>query len=264
MLNLIFFFILGAVFGSFLNVCIYRLPRGESIFHPPSHCPHCKKKIALIDLVPIISYVFLRGKCRYCQSPISFRYPLVEIITGLSFVLTAMAFPPQKNFLDFMFALIFVFFMIMVFFSDLETQVVPDAANFGGIVFGLTFNFLRGLNSSGEAIFAPFLSAFSGMILGSALLFLIGWLGKIVFKKDAMGEGDLYLGAFLGAYLGWQGVLLSIFLAYLLAGVFCIGLLLMRKVKLEEYIPFGPALALGGAITLFFGPQIIAWYVGMF
>ncbi|MFC1510992.1 prepilin peptidase [Candidatus Margulisiibacteriota bacterium] len=247
--NLILLFILGAAVGSFLNVCIYRLPRGESIIRPPSHCPSCNHHLGIIDLIPILGYLIRRGKCKYCDAPFSWRYPLVELLTGLLFVIAWRLLPLPLASAS---GLVFVSLLIIIFFTDLEHQVIPDCVSYSGIVLGLIYNLFRG----------QIVNALLGAALGYSLLFGIGLLGKLALKKEAMGEGDLFLAAMLGAWLGWQGVLLSIFLAYLVAGVICLFLLLLRKVKIGEYVPFGPAVVAGGLITLFFGQQILNWYLG--
>lgn len=264
MLYIIFFFILGAIIGSFLNVCIHRLPRRESVIHPPSHCPHCKHRLGALDLIPIVSYLLYWGKCRYCKAPISFRYPVVELAAGALFVGVALRFPFAAFPLDFGFYLFFVSVLMIIFFTDLEKQVIPDAASITGIFVGLSFNYAKGLIYHKGGILNPFISALYGMLLGYALLYLIGWLGKIWFKKEVMGEGDLYLAALLGAYLGWDGVLLSIFLAYLVAAAVSLALLAAGRVKMGHYVPFGPALVAGGIITMFFGQQLVAWYLSLF
>lgn len=246
-----FWFILGTIVGSFLNVCIHRLPRGESIVFPSSHCPACEKKLSLLDLIPILGYFLLGGKCRCCRVKISPRYPLVEFLAAAGFALSWMQ--AGGNMLDFVFQIIFVSVLLVLFFSDLEQQVIPDSVSFFGIAVGLIYNFLRGPSF--------FLSAFSGMLIGFCLLYLIGKLGKLWFKKEAMGEGDFYAAAILGAGLGWQGGLLSILLAFLLAGFVSVFLIISGRVKMGQYIPFGPALAAGGIIALFFGGRIIEWYL---
>lgn len=264
MLYLIFLFILGTVVGSFLNVCIHRLPRGQSIIFPPSHCPNCGKTLGALDLVPLLGYFLLKGKCRYCGELISFRYPLVELITGILFVGIALSFPVAASPLEFAFYILFSCLMIVVFFTDLEHQVVPDSISVSGIFLGLLFNYVKGMFFYEGTGLNPFLSALFGMLLGYLLFYLIGRTGKAFFKKEVMGEGDLYLTAFLGAYLGWQGVLLAVFLAYLLAGAVALVLLVLKKIKMGEYVPFGPALVMGGFLTLFFGKQFVSWYLGLF
>ena len=249
-------FILGAAVGSFLNVCIYRLPRGESVIFPPSACPQCRARLKPWDLVPIFSYLLLRGKCRYCGGKISSRYPLVETISGLAFALIWGV--SGGDWINLFFQLLFTSVLIVIFFIDYEHQVIPDAVSVPGIFAGLIYNFLRAPFPN------PFISALLGMLLGYVLLYGIAAAGKEIFKKEAMGEGDLYLAALLGAFLGWSGVLLSLFLGCLLAGLVLLVLLPLGKVKMGQYVPFGPALAAGGMITLFLGERIINWYLGVF
>lgn len=251
----ILIFIIGAVVGSFLNVCIYRLPRGESIVFPASHCPHCNTTLGYVDLIPVIGFLLLRGVCRTCQQKISWRYPLVEILTGLFFVALALVFPWGQVPIVLGFYFIFVVLLLVVFFIDLEHQVIPDVVIGIGIVGGLLLNLLKGQTF--------IISALLGLLLGYLVLWLIAKIGGAVFKKEAMGDGDPYLAAMLGAWLGWQSVLLVIFLAYLIgAGVLIIPLLL-GKLKLGQAVPFGPLLVAGGLLALFYGPQIINWYLSL-
>ena len=261
MLYIIFFFVLGLIVGSFLNVCIYRLARGESIIFPSSYCPQCQHKLNISDLIPVFSYLFLAGKCRYCQAPISFRYPLVELATGVLFSSMYFLFP---TFLELIFGLFFVCVLVIIFFIDLEHQVIPDSVSLSGIAGGLIYGLILTLIAFNKLGFQPALTSILGALLGYAILFSIAKLGKVVFKKEAMGEGDLFVAALLGAFLGWQGVLLALFLAYLLAGLAAVLLLVLGRVKLGESVPFGPALALGGILALFFGKQLLTWYLALF
>ena len=256
------FFIIGAVVGSFLNVCIYRLPRGESIVFPPSHCPNCGAQLKPYDLVPILSYLFLLGRCRRCREKISWRYPLVEFLSGCAFALAWQAALGRP--LYFAFYALFLACLIVVFFIDLEFQVIPDAVSVLGIAGGLIFSLLQGAVSLKIIDFDPLISSLGGMLLGFSLLYAIGFLGRSYYKKEVIGEGDLYLAALLGVFLGWAGVLLAIFLGYVLAALASGALLLSGRIKFSGYIPFGPALAAGGAIALFYGTPIINWYLGNF
>jgi len=248
------------VVGSFLNVLIHRLPRGESIVMPPSHCPECGTKLTPLDLIPILGYLFLRGKCRYCRAKISFRYPLVEFLSATGFALNWNF--AGADFLSFVFQTIFLSVLLVIFFTDFEQQVIPDAVSIFGIFSGLIYHYFRAMTP--RAGFNPFLSALFGMLLGYVLLYAIGVLGKFIFKKEAMGEGDLYVAALLGANLGVPGLLLSLLLAYVLAAVIAMVLLILGKIKMGQYIPFGPALAAGGVITLFFGKPMVSWYFSLF
>jgi leader peptidase (prepilin peptidase)/N-methyltransferase len=240
--------------GSFLNVCIHRLPMNESIIFPASHCPRCGYRLNFIDLIPILGFVLLKGRCRQCQATISLRYPMVEFLTATFFVLIGIFFPVSSMPLDLIFYLFFISLGLVVFFIDIEQQLIPDVITFSGIFLGLLYHMLKK---------AP-LTSIAGILLGWAIFFLVSRLGKRLFKKEVLGEGDLLLAAMLGAFLGWQGMLLSIFLAYLLAGGAAILLLGLKRIRMGEYIPFGPALVAGGILSLFFGQQLIAWYVGLF
>jgi leader peptidase (prepilin peptidase)/N-methyltransferase len=256
-----FWFFFGAAVGSFLNVCIHRLPRGESIVFPGSHCPNCGKGLSPLDLIPVLGFFLLAGRCRYCRSKISFRYPLVEALTAFSF--SFIWFYASGNLLNFIFYAAFIALLLLLSFTDLETQVIPDAVSIGGIVLGLTYHFLNGVIFSQKG-FSPLLSAFLGAAAGYALLYTIGKAGSLFFKKEVMGEGDFYVAAFLGAALGLKGLLLALFLGYLLAAIFSLALLLAGKIKIGQYIPFGPALALGGVIALFWEQSILSWYWSWF
>ena len=246
--------------GSFLNVCIYRLPRDKSIVFPASHCPSCSHKLAPADLIPIISFFLLRRKCGYCKAPISWRYPLVELVSGMLFVLIFMKYPLDTNLLEIIFFIFFSGLALTIFFIDLELQVIPDSLNLGGILAGLLYNFLKSIFNPGHGL-NPFISAILGMAAGYVLLFLIAKTGKKMFKKEAMGEGDLYLAALLGAYFGWQGALLSILLAFFLAALVILPLFILGRIKTGDYLPFGPMLVMGGFLFLFIGEQIINWYL---
>ncbi|MDI6731390.1 MAG: prepilin peptidase [Candidatus Margulisbacteria bacterium] len=261
----ILLFILGSIIGSFLNVCIYRLPRNESIVLPPSHCPSCGNKLGIIDLIPLASYLLLGGKCRFCKKKIVLRYLLVELISGLFLIWLNLLAPLWVQPANFIFTAIFFYLLLLIFFIDAENQVIPDSLNVGLIFLGLVFNLAQGavLSTAGISL-NPIFSAVAGMGLGFIILWLIGFWGKIWFKKPAMGEGDIFLAAALGACLGWRGVLVAIFLAYLLAAAVAVYLLLSRKAKFGQYIPFGPALAGAGILALLFGERIIAWYWQLF
>lgn len=238
--------VVGAVIGSFLNVCIHRLPRGESIVFPASHCVSCGEKLSALDLIPILGYFLLKGRCRYCGSGISLRYPLVEAVSAGAFALVWMA--GGGDVFAFIFKVVFISLLLVVFFTDLENQVVPDAVTLPGIAVGLVYNYFD----------RNFFSAIEGMLLGYFLLYLVGRVGKFIFKKDALGEGDLYVAALLGAFLGWEKLLLALFLAYIIAAVVSLVFLISGKVKIGQAVPFAPALAAGGVIALFFGSRMLA------
>lgn len=251
------YFIFGLVVGSFLNVCIHRLPRGESVVLPGSSCPGCQHKLQVIDLIPVLSYLILKGRCRYCRQAISIRYPLVELLTGALFGAIALTFTQP---LTIAFYWVFASLMIVTFFADWELQVIPDIINFMGIIFGLGFNLIRTMDTLSYEFFY---SSLIGIVAGYLILSAVALLGRLAFKKEAVGEGDLFLVALLGAFLGWQLMLLALFLGYVVAGVCAISLLVRQKVNFGAYVPFGPALAVGGLISLFYGQQLIAWYLSL-
>jgi leader peptidase (prepilin peptidase)/N-methyltransferase len=251
-LTLLYWFVTGTVFGSFLNVCIYRLPRGESLLFPASRCPHCGRRLNVLDLIPLVGYLLLLGRCRGCRAPISPRYPLVELLTGLIFLQAAGQ--AGGNWPWLIFACFLACCLIIVFFIDLELQVIPDSVNIAGGAAGLAFNLARGINDF-------FLPAVAGMIAGYLLMFGIGQLGRFLFRQEALGEGDMFLAAMLGACLGWSGMLLAVLIGYLAAALLLLVLLALGRVKMGQAVPFGPALALGGLVTLFWGEQIIHWYL---
>lgn len=237
-------FIFGTVVGSFLNVVIYRLPRNESIINPPSHCPSCGKRLAWYDLVPILSFIILRGKCRYCGAKISLKYPLIEAITGLTFVLIGL----KTGFsINFPFYLLFASTLISIAFIDLFEGVVPDAVVILGIIVGLLFNLVEGK--------AAFLSSLVGIALALVFFGLI-----ILISKGGMGEGDLTLSIMIGAFLGWQFSLITFVLAFIIGAIGGVIALIFLKKNRKDSIPFGPYLSLSAFIVLLYGYQILDLY----
>lgn len=261
MLILLIAFIFGLPVGSFLNVCIYRLPRSESIINPPSHCPKCNKRIEWYNNIPLISYILLNGKCRNCRATISLRYFWVELLTGLMSLFLTMKFGFSLNF--FIFA-VFTCILIVVTFIDFEHYLIPDVLVLPGIVLGLAVSTKNNLLATLNPLFFDFsypLSAFLNSLTGACLGFLsllaVALIGEALFKKEAMGGGDLKLLAMMGAFLGWKNVLLTIFLSSLVGSVIGIAMILLKKKGRKEYIPYGPYLALAGIISIFWGDIII-------
>ena len=243
-------FCLGAVVGSFLNVCIWRLPAGESIVYPASHCPRCHVPILIRDNVPIFSYLFLRGRCRNCQTPISVRYPLVELLTGGMFVLLLYRFDLSPIFAA---SAVFVSALIAISFIDLDHQIIPDVISLPGIVVGLLL-----------AVFGfgpPILDAVLGVLLGGGLLYGVAVGYHLLTGREGMGGGDIKLLAMIGAFLGWSGVLVTLVLGSFTGAVLGIGLILARGADTRLPIPFGPFLAFGALCALFFGDPLIHWYM---
>jgi leader peptidase (prepilin peptidase)/N-methyltransferase len=240
---------LGAVVGSFLNVVAIRLPRGESLVRPGSRCPACGAPIAWFDNIPVLSFVWLRGRCRACRSAISWQYPLVEVATAALFALAAWRAGPRLEVLLPSWALLAA--LVAVTAIDLAHQVIPDAITLPGIGAG----FIASLANPSVG----WLDSVLGIVAGGGLIFLV-----IVVSRGGMGGGDMKLCAMLGAFLGYKLALLAIFSGVLLGGLVA-GLLLTTGVKRrKDPIPFGPFLAGGGVIALFMGEEIVRWYLSAF
>jgi leader peptidase (prepilin peptidase)/N-methyltransferase len=245
-----FVFLLGAILGSFLNVCIVRLPKHESLIRPSSHCPHCNKPIKFYDNIPIVSYIILGGKCRSCKNPISLRYPVVEALTGLMSVALFMKYGPTVQFLLF---LLFYAALLVITFIDLSHQIIPDAISIPGIPFGI-----------GASFFIPtvsWLESLLGILVGGGLLFLIAVGYKWITGRDGMGGGDIKLLAMMGAWLGWKAIPFIILASSLIGLLVGGGSGLLLKKGLRAKIPFGPFLAIASLIYIFFGPEVIRWYI---
>ena len=239
----------GAVLGSFANVIIYRVPRGESIVAPGSRCPHCRVPIRAWDNIPLVSFLLLRGRCRRCRARIALRYPLVE---GLMAVLAAAAWsaflpvPPSTASLSrFLSALILLFLLLVITFIDLDHQLILNRITYPGVVIGLA------------------LAAAQGHVVPAALS-AVGAAGLIasivVLSRGGMGGGDIKLAGLMGAFLCWPGVAVALFAGFLAGGMVGIVLLALRLRGRKDAIPFGPALAVGGVVALFWGEAIARWY----
>jgi leader peptidase (prepilin peptidase)/N-methyltransferase len=247
----IFAFLFGSLVGSFLNVCIHRLPREESIVFPSSHCPACQAPIRPWDNIPILSFFLLRGRCRACGQPIAWRYPLVEGLTALLFAATVSRFglTPLAATL-----LVFVAALTVITFIDLDHQIIPNVITLPGIPLGI----LAGL-VLGEP---PLLDRIIGALAGAGFLYLVLFYGSAFYGQDAMGEGDLNLIAMVGAFLGWRGVVVTILVGCLSGSAIGLALIGLGRLRRREHIPFGPFLALGAGVALFFGDRLTAWYFG--
>jgi leader peptidase (prepilin peptidase)/N-methyltransferase len=247
--GIIVFAAAGLVIGSFLNMCIHRLPRDLSIVYPSSFCIKCGHKLGFPDLVPVISYLLLGGKCRYCRAQIPARYVYTEILTAVLFVLSFFMFGFTA---DSIFTCIFVSLIILVTFSDLETQIIPDQASFIGITAGLIYGWTKG----------RFISSLIGLILCAAIMYGIYKIGTRVYKKEAMGGGDIKLAAFFGAFFGLQNGLLCLFLSFMVGAVISSAYIVVAGKGRHDEVPFGPAMTVAALITLFLGGKIWAWYLG--
>jgi len=242
--------IFGALVGSFLNVCIFRLPKEESIIWPGSHCPQCNKPIKFYDNIPLISYLLLRGKCRYCKKTISFQYPLVEGITALSSLFLIMKFGPS---LSYLFYFAFVAALIVITVIDLYYQIIPDVISLPGIGVGLIASLILPQ--------IAFFNSLIGVLLGGGSLFIVGTLYQWIFKREGMGGGDVKLLAMIGAFLGWKAVILTILLSSLIGSITGIIIMVLKGKDFKYAIPFGPFLSLGAVMALFYGEEIIRWYL---
>jgi leader peptidase (prepilin peptidase)/N-methyltransferase len=243
---------LGLCVGSFLNVCIYRLPQELSIATPRSFCPHCRQSIRAYDNIPLLGYVLLRGKCRNCQAPISWRYPLVEALTGG--IAWALFF---KFGLTWHFVLIFVFCaaMIVITFIDLDHRIIPDLISLPGILVGFLLSFfVSWITVKQTAI---------GMLAGGGSLYLVAWAYEALTKKEGMGGGDVKLFAMIGAWLGWESILFTLFAASLSGSLIGGGVMLLRKEGRHYAIPFGPFLAFSAVAYIFWGGPLVDWYLGL-
>ncbi len=249
----VMFFVLGAIFGSFANVIILRLPKEESIVKPRSYCYSCKTPIKWYDNIPILSWFILRGKCRHCGAKFSFRYPLVEIITGVLFALSYHYAGWTWNLPEY---LIFVFGLVVCTFIDLDHMILPDEFTLSGIVIGLIG---AALNPQRE-----FMDAFWGVLMGGGFLWGMAYVYYLMTKQEGMGGGDIKLLAWIGALLGWKAIPFVIMSSAIIGSV--VGLIAARKQKagLKTVIPFGPYLALGAIIYLFGGQTIALWYLDLF
>ncbi len=254
--TVILVFILGTVIGSFLNVCIYRMPKNESIIFPSSHCPSCKKNIHWYDNIPLLSYAALCGKCRFCGVKIPFRYPLVEIITGLLMTALFLRFGLTPKFAAYF---IMSCGLIVSTFIDFEIQEIPDEISLGGLILGVVLSSAFPSIMDRTTHMSGFIYSVSGAAAGSGAIFLLGFLGKMVFKKEAMGGGDVKLMAMIGSIIGLKMVILVFFLAPFL-GV--IPGIVSKVRKGAETIPYGPFLSAAAIISVFFGNKILAFLFG--
>ena len=243
-------FVFGICIGSFLNVCIYRLPESKSIVHPRSMCPRCGTLIAFYDNIPIFSYIALRGKCRHCAARISFRYPVIEFISGIFAVGVSLKYGLRFEALIYY---TFIAVLLVITFIDIDHQIIPDVITYPGIGVGFLASFVVGRITYKESLL--------GIILGGGILLLVAWTYYLLTKREGMGGGDIKLLAMIGAFLGWKGVIFTIFAGSAIGTAVGGALALRTEGGRKLAIPFGPFLCLGALLFLFFGPQIIAWYV---
>ncbi len=240
----IFPFLFGAAVGSFLNVIIFRMPRGFSIIQPNSFCPNCKKAIKWYENIPILSYILLKGRCSSCQKPISVHYPFVELLTGVLFLYLFITYDIT---LEAFFYMVFFCALIVISAIDFSYQIIPDIISIPGILLGLIFQLIR----------HNFVLGLIGMAFGGGLILLIRTAGGWVYKKEIMGLGDVYLTAMIGAFVGWPYIIVSIFMAAFVGSIFGVVYITSTHQSRESPIPFGPFLSIGGAIVVILHSAVI-------
>ena len=244
-------FIFGSIIGSFLNVCIYRIPRNESIVSPGSRCTSCKKPIPWYDNIPLLSYICLLARCRFCKERISPRYFVVELVSALTFLLLFIYFGFIAEF--WIYSLV-TFALIVVTFVDLEFQIIPDRISIGGLILGIVLSVVFPQLHNAATWKAGLINSGLGALAGGGLIWITGYLGALVFKKEAMGGGDVKLMAMLGAFLGWKMAVLVFFLAPFFGTP--VGLYI-KFVKKHDIIPYGPYIALAGFVAMIWGQRIL-------
>ena len=255
-------FALGASIGSFLNVVIYRLPAGLSLVYPPSRCPHCLNRLRKRENIPVFGWIRLKGKCAHCKTRISPRYPIIEAITGILFVIVFLVFGFSLQTVGYW---VFVSWLLTLAMIDFDTMTLPNPLTQSGLVLGLIFQAIAGFHTSGvTGAIQFFINGVIGAIVGIWLLDLISFAASIVLGQEAMGAGDSKLMAMMGAWLGWKALLIAGFLAAVVGAVVGVGAIVLGRLSRRQAMPFGPFLALGAALSLFFGELLLSGYFHLF
>jgi leader peptidase (prepilin peptidase)/N-methyltransferase len=256
--SLILIFVFGLFIGRFFNCVVYRIFKEEDFVSKRSYCPKCKKTLGVFDLVPLLSYIFLFGKCRYCKEKISIQYPLVELFTGLIFIGIFLCSPTP---LFLVFNLLMSSFFILLLLSDLKYMLISDAIIFPAIILPFIFNIILDLVNGNNLL--EWGSLFVNGNIGA--LIAGGFFGSIVFvsKEKWMGKGDILLGIMIGLFLGWINVIVAMFSAFLIGSIISLILISLKKKGLKSEVPFGPFLLVGAWIALFWGDKIIFWYLNL-
>ncbi len=256
----LYVFLFGTIVGSFLNVCIYRIPKGLSIVWPSSRCISCNNPIRPLDNIPILSYILLKGRCRMCREKISFKYPFVEFLNGLLYVLILWRFDSELS-LYILFYFVFLSSLVVITFIDLEYQIIPNGITLPGIPLAL----IAGSTILPDPFFRDdmlgFQASITGLLLGGGFYYCIAVVGSLIFKKEAMGGGDIKMMAMAGGVLGWKGVILTTMLGSLFGSIIGIFLIIVKGRQWGSRLPFGPYLALGCVISLFLGQEVFMWYL---
>jgi leader peptidase (prepilin peptidase)/N-methyltransferase len=244
--------VFGLAVGSFLNVCIHRLPRQGSIVQPPSSCPSCGYRLRWFDNIPVVSYAMLGGRCRQCKTPISIRYPIVELLTMVLFLAHYAVFGADIILVP---RLLFACILIVLFAIDLEHHLLPNVITLPGIVVGLAFS----------AMLPPgLIDALVGTILGGGILWLIGEAYYRYSGQDGMGGGDVKMLAMIGAFLGWKQVVLTLVLSSFLGSLAGLLVLVFRRGGMKSALPYGTFLSLAALVSSLFGERIVTWYLGFY
>jgi len=256
-------FMFGAAVGSFLNVVIYRLPEGLSLLHPPSRCPKCHTRLKPYDNVPVFGWLWLRGRCRYCRAPIAIRYPLIEGFTGALFLCAFWLLGLTWVTLGYW---VLLGWLVALAFIDLDTLTLPNALTQSGLGLGLVFQAWNGHLQAGTVggLAQGLMAGVIGAVLGIWIFDIVTVVASTALGQTAMGGGDAKLAAMLGAWLGWQGVLLSGFMACLVGAIVGGGAMALKLISRRQPMPFGPFLAIGAVITMFWGPALIDTYLNIF
>ena len=263
-------FAFGAVIGSFLNVCVYRMPLEQSIVTPPSHCPHCNQRIRWADNIPLVSYVALRGKCRHCGARISPRYFLIELLTAVLFLLVWLKLTqwdhPAVRGIYFLKGPIYwmvIGGLIVATFIDFEHYIIPNEITLGGLILGLLLSAVYPPLLDAVTIKVSLMRSVLGAMVGGVALLSVATVGQLIFRKEAMGMGDVKLLAAIGAFFGWQSTLFTILISSLLGGSVGLMLVLVRRKGWQSRIPYGPYIAFGAVLWMFCGPEMINWYLSL-
>ena len=243
-------FVFGLCVGSFLNVCIYRIPAGKSIVHPGSACPRCQAAIRIYDNIPLFSYILLGGKCRHCKTAISARYPLVELLSGIFAICAFLKFGATPAALIY-FA--FIAALLAITFIDIDHRIIPDVISLPGII----VFFLAALALPEMT----WIQSLLGVVIGGGSLFLVAWVYHLLTKKEGMGGGDIKLLAMIGALIGWKGVFFTIFVSSAVGTLVGFAAMIVTRQNMKLAVPFGPFLAIGAISYIFFGPELIHWYL---
>ena len=247
----------GLCIGSFLNVCIYRIPQSKSILYPGSMCVSCGAPVRFYDNIPVLSYIILGGKCRNCKAPFSFRYPMVELLTGLMALAVVMKYGISFESLIYF---VFICSLLVITFIDIDHQIIPDVISLPGIPIYFLAAFALPTTSYADTL----INSVLGILIGGGTLFMVGWLYMLATKKEGMGGGDIKLLAMIGALIGWKGILFTIIISSFVGTIVGVIVMMRTQKDMKLAIPFGPFLSIGAISYIFFGKEVIYWYLNMY